>query len=113
MSRGKGHATVQCAACGLKQEVETSPADQMVDVYCRFTDRFYGATQTPALKQAHTESPAEGPVLSETQIKDEEKHAEVESSSEQQTETSETSELPSEEFELDADEASKVDEARQ
>jgi len=51
MSRSKSHALIQCAACGLKQETDISPADQMVDVYCRFTDKFYGANQASGQKQ--------------------------------------------------------------
>lgn len=117
MSRGKGHATIQCASCGLKQEVETSPADQMVDVYCRFTDRFYGASQpaTPKQVQAQVEETA-SPTTSESQ--------EVEEKSEpvdqvppveepasflgEQVETSGTSEQTSEE--LDAKQESQADE---
>jgi transcription elongation factor Elf1 len=69
MSRGKGKATVQCAACGLKQEVETAPSDQMVDVYCRFTDRFYGVKEPSAPKQTQTPSrtTSEEQIQSETQ----------------------------------------------
>ena len=71
MSRSKGKAIVQCAACGLKQEVGTSPSDQMVDVYCRFTDQFYGVREpsTPILPQAPTQIAPEGQAQPETQEK--------------------------------------------
>lgn len=63
MGRGGRHAIVQCAVCGLKQEIETSPADQMVDVYCRFTDRFYGVREPASPKR----EPAATEVVTETQ----------------------------------------------
>jgi len=58
MGRGGRHAVVQCATCGIKQELETSPADQVVDVYCRFTDRFYGVREpaSPKPEQAAAEA---------------------------------------------------------
>jgi len=66
MSRSKSQALIQCAACGLKQETDISPADQMVDVYCRFTDKFYGTNQASGQKQpdvvpqeASTDRPAQ------------------------------------------------------
>ena len=34
-------ATVMCGKCGLKTEVPVSPQDQAVDLYCKFTDKFY------------------------------------------------------------------------
>ena len=117
ISRGKGHATIQCASCGLKQEVETSPADQMVDVYCRFTDKFYGANQpaTPKQVQAQAEE-APSPTTSESQEVEEKSEIAknvppAEESApfpEEQVEASETSEQTSEEF--DASEESQADE---
>jgi transcription elongation factor Elf1 len=118
MSRGKGHATIQCASCGLKQEVETSPADQMVDVYCRFTDKFYGASQPSAPKQMPTqaEETVETPVASESREVEEKSEPvdqvppveEPAPFPEEQVEASETSEQTSEEF--DASEESQADE---
>ena len=32
---------VICGKCGLKAEIPVSPQDQAVDLYCKFTDRFY------------------------------------------------------------------------
>lgn len=66
MSRGRGHATVQCAACGLKEELEASPADQLVDVYCKFTDGFYGSHAAPPLK--HDSTPTEAPAEGQAQV---------------------------------------------
>lgn len=34
-------AIATCGKCGLRAEVQTSPQDQPVDVYCKFTDKFY------------------------------------------------------------------------
>ncbi len=34
-------ATVACGRCGLKAEIQLSPQDQAIDIYCKFTDRFY------------------------------------------------------------------------
>jgi len=67
LSRASHHATIQCAACGLKEEVEASPADQIVDVYCRFTDRFYSQSggQTPKRESEPTEEAAETVTASE------------------------------------------------
>jgi transcription elongation factor Elf1 len=47
LPKGAGHATVQCAVCGVKDEFAVSRGKQMVDVYCMFTDKFY-ATGNPA-----------------------------------------------------------------
>jgi len=48
-------ATVQCGACGLKEEFDTTPSAGMVDVYCRFTDGFYsGATLKTSTDAAKT-----------------------------------------------------------
>jgi len=34
-------AIVMCGKCGLKAEISVSPQDQLVDLYCKFTDKFY------------------------------------------------------------------------
>lgn len=44
---GAGMATVQCGSCGLKQEFEATPSSQIVDIYCKFTDTFYGKDRPP------------------------------------------------------------------
>lgn len=85
INRNKSCATVQCAACGLKQEAETSRSDQMVDVYCRFTDRFYGAKEPSAPKQ--TQAPAQA--IPEEQDKPETQEEPLEA-------TTETGETPNE-----------------
>lgn len=47
VNRGSRHAVVQCSACRLKGGFDVSPADQIVDIYCKFTDNFYsGGTET-------------------------------------------------------------------
>jgi len=45
--RERGNATVRCGSCGLMDEVPIKPAFREIDVYCRFTDKFYSrATST-------------------------------------------------------------------
>jgi transcription elongation factor Elf1 len=34
-------AKVMCGKCGLKLDISASPQDQLVDLYCKFTDKFY------------------------------------------------------------------------
>jgi transcription elongation factor Elf1 len=50
LPQGAGPATVQCGSCGLKQEFEATPSSQLVDVYCMFTDSFYGKAKPPVEK---------------------------------------------------------------
>ena len=50
---GEGPAIVQCGACGLKREFAATPSSQIVDVYCMFTDSFYGKEK----QQAPTPAP--------------------------------------------------------
>jgi transcription elongation factor Elf1 len=47
MSKSAGKATVHCASCGLKEEVDAPPSFDMVDVYCSFADAFYLKTRAP------------------------------------------------------------------
>ena len=46
MPQGTGRATVQCGSCGLKREFEATPSSQIVDIYCAFTDSYYGKDKT-------------------------------------------------------------------
>jgi len=39
--RSQERATVRCGSCGLMDEFPITPAFREVDVYCRFTDKFY------------------------------------------------------------------------
>jgi len=42
---GRERAMVRCGSCGLTDELSIRPAFREIDVYCRFTDKFYsGAT---------------------------------------------------------------------
>jgi len=91
MSRGKSHALIQCGECGLKQEAEISPADQMVDVYCRFTDKFYGANQASQQKQSDVlpeETSTEQLPQPARPIQKEDKEGEVDSESHETAPTS-------------------------
>jgi len=37
----KSSALVQCGSCGIKEEFESMPYADMVDIYCKFTDKFH------------------------------------------------------------------------
>jgi transcription elongation factor Elf1 len=50
LPQGSGPATVQCGSCGLKQEFQATPSSQIVDIYCMFTDTFYGKDKPPVEK---------------------------------------------------------------
>jgi transcription elongation factor Elf1 len=39
--RDKNIAEVKCSKCGLKANIDVSPADQPIDIYCKFTDKVY------------------------------------------------------------------------
>jgi transcription elongation factor Elf1 len=45
MEKGQGSALVQCGGCGLKAQFSVSPAMQPIDVYCKFTDNYYGSVK--------------------------------------------------------------------
>lgn len=40
--RPEAKAAVTCGSCGLSAEVDAGLREQPVDLYCRFTDKFYG-----------------------------------------------------------------------
>jgi len=42
----EGVAEINCGSCGLNDEVRIERPLAMVDAYCRFTDRFYGGSQS-------------------------------------------------------------------
>ena len=54
LPKGPGVAVVQCAACGAKDQFEVLRGTQMVDVYCKFTDRFYATGKTELATQPST-----------------------------------------------------------
>ena len=118
LSRASHHATVQCAGCGLKEEIEASPADQVVDVYCRFTDRFYGVgvSQTPKQERTFEEEVTGTQAQVEIREESEEKSRTVEKdtsaqlvsdSSEGEPEVNEASDEPAEGPEQAANEESQ------
>jgi len=39
---GLRKAKVACSICGLTAEIPVSPSSQPVDIYCQFSDLFYG-----------------------------------------------------------------------
>jgi transcription elongation factor Elf1 len=54
LPQGAGPAIVQCGSCGLKREFQATPSSQIVDIYCMFTDTFYGKEVIPAEKAQQT-----------------------------------------------------------
>jgi len=53
--RDEGRALVGCGSCGVKDEFPVKPAQGEIDVYCMFTDKFYGSPRrpsTPPIKSA-------------------------------------------------------------
>jgi len=50
LMRDEGRGIVKCGSCGLTDEVATKGVFQEIDVYCRFTDKFYAGS----LKEART-----------------------------------------------------------
>lgn len=42
--KGSNIAEVRCSKCGVEAKIPTSPADEPVDVYCKFTDRLYAGS---------------------------------------------------------------------
>jgi len=49
--RDGGRATVGCGSCGVKDEFPVKPAQGEIDVYCMFTDKFYGSPRKPSTPQ--------------------------------------------------------------
>ncbi len=41
INKNSGKTLIQCAACGLKEELESTKSSEPIDIYCLFTDRFY------------------------------------------------------------------------
>ncbi len=54
LPKGAGVAVVHCAACGAKDKFDVPRGAQMVDVYCRFTDKFYASGKTEPATQLST-----------------------------------------------------------
>lgn len=53
--RGAGVAVVQCAGCGAKDEFNVLRGTQMVDVYCKFTDKYYATGKPQSATQVSGE----------------------------------------------------------
>jgi transcription elongation factor Elf1 len=47
MVSGKGNAVVQCGSCKIKEEFTVPSSLSIVDIYCMFTDKYYGNRVKP------------------------------------------------------------------
>jgi len=58
MPKGGGIASIECAACGAKDQFDVPRGAHMVDVYCKFADKYHGtgSTQPPAQATAEQSS---------------------------------------------------------
>lgn len=56
LPQGAGPATVQCGSCGLNREFQATPSSQVVDIYCMFTDSYYGKDK-PAVEKPEQPAP--------------------------------------------------------
>jgi transcription elongation factor Elf1 len=43
--RDQKRALVACGACGVKEEFPIKPVQGEIDMYCMFTDKFYGSSK--------------------------------------------------------------------
>lgn len=41
LAKEEGKAVVRCGGCGLADELSVKQPDKDIDVYCRFTDKYY------------------------------------------------------------------------
>ncbi len=57
IAKDTGKATVLCALCNLKNEFQTHPAAQPIDIYSYFTDVFYGVENPRAIMPRDREMP--------------------------------------------------------
>jgi transcription elongation factor Elf1 len=87
LSHGSRHAVVKCSACGLKDEFEVSPVDQIVDIYCKFTDSFYSKGEKPKIPKPIPEAiPESNTVLPNEEVaEDDDVEEDDEASDEQET----------------------------
>ena len=46
--RDQKRAIVACGGCGVKEEFTIKLAQGEIDVYCMFTDKFYGSPRRPS-----------------------------------------------------------------
>ena len=48
INRDQKLALVACGGCGVKEEFVIRPVQGEIDVYCMFTDKFYGRSSRPS-----------------------------------------------------------------
>ncbi|MCJ7760780.1 hypothetical protein MUP59_06515 [Candidatus Bathyarchaeota archaeon] len=58
MKSGSGKALIQCGSCKIKEELTVPPSSDMVDVYCIFTDKYYGAASSVENQTTNSSSSA-------------------------------------------------------
>lgn len=46
--RDQKRSLVACGSCGTKEEFSIKPVQGEIDVYCMFTDKFYGGYKRPS-----------------------------------------------------------------
>jgi transcription elongation factor Elf1 len=51
MKKGSDKAIVQCGSCKVKEEFPLGPSSSIIDVYCTFTDKYYGRGPLPEQPQ--------------------------------------------------------------
>jgi transcription elongation factor Elf1 len=56
MKSGSGVAIIQCGSCRIKEELTVPPRSGPIDVYCMFTDKYYGEGATREEKEPETPS---------------------------------------------------------
>jgi transcription elongation factor Elf1 len=51
INRDQKHAIVACGGCGVKDEFPIKPVQGEIDMYCMFTDKFYGRPRRSSAAQ--------------------------------------------------------------
>ena len=54
MKSGSGIAIIQCGSCRIKEELTVPRRSGPIDVYCMFTDKYYGGATREEKKEPET-----------------------------------------------------------
>jgi transcription elongation factor Elf1 len=49
--RDQKRAIVACGSCGVKEEFPIKPVQGEIDMYCTFTDKFYGGSRRSSITE--------------------------------------------------------------